>query len=270
MHIRAGFEILYDCPAPTPMILGLSVHPSRRGDLITPDWLRTDPHLEVRQYLDSFGNIYSRIVAPAGRTLLAADFIVQDNGLPQPVYPNSIQHRIEDLPDETLMFLLPSRYCETDRFLDLAWSLFGGAKTGWDRVQAIVDHSHERLKFGYEHASPTTTAYDAYEKQVGVCRDYAHLAITFCRAMNIPARYCTGYLSDIGQPPPDAPQDFCAWIEVYLSGAWHIFDPRNNQRRIGHILMARGRDAADVALVHNFGSATLSGFTVICDEMVEA
>jgi transglutaminase-like putative cysteine protease len=270
MRIRAGFQITYDCPAPTPMILGLSVHPTRRDDLVTPDWLKTDPHLEVRQYLDGFGNIYSRILAPAGRTVLSADFVISDDGRPRPVMSDAVQHPVEHLPDDTLVFLLPSRYCETDRMSDLAWSLFGQTKPGWHRVQAIVEHVHNHIQFGYEHARPTKGAFEAHTEAQGVCRDFAHLAITFCRAMNIPARYCTGYLSDIGVPPPLAVMDFCAWMEVYLSGRWFLFDPRNNQPRIGHILMARGRDAADVPLVHNFGAAHMADFQVRCDEMVEA
>jgi transglutaminase-like putative cysteine protease len=194
MRIRAGYEITYDLPSPVPMLLALSVHPSRRGDLETPDWVRTDPVLDVRQYLDGFGNICSRILAPAGRLTLSGDFIVRDSGAVDDYAPDAPQHAVEDLPDEALMFLLGSRYCETDRLSDIAWKLFERTPPGWARVQAICDWVHDHIAFGYEHARATKTAYEAYQEGVGVCRDYAHLAVAFCRCMNIPARYCTGYL----------------------------------------------------------------------------
>jgi transglutaminase-like putative cysteine protease len=269
MRIRAGFEIAYDCPAPTPMLLSLSVHPSRRADLETPDWLRTEPMVDVRQYLDGFGNICSRVLAPAGRFVLSADFIIRDSGLPDEYAPDAQQHPVSDLPDEVLVFLLGSRYCETDRLSELAWSLFGGVAPGWGRVQAIVDHVHNHITFGYEHARPTKTAHEAYGERRGVCRDYAHLAVAFCRCMNIPARYCTGYLGDIGVPVVGV-MDFSAWFEVYLGGRWYTFDARNNRRRVGRVLMARGRDATDVAIANTFGAQTLAGFTVISDELPEA
>ncbi len=168
-----------------------------------------------------------------------------------------------------MIYLLGSRYCDTDLLSDTAWQLFGGTPPGWARVQAICDHVHERLKFGYEYARPTRTAWDGFHEQLGVCRDFAHLAITLCRCMNIPARYCTGYLGDIGVPPDDTPMDFSAWFEVYLGGAWYTFDARHNAPRIGRILMARGRDATDVALTTTFGRCTLTGFTVHTYEVSE-
>ena len=266
MHIHAGFEISYDCPAPTPMLLALSVHPSRRDDLETPDWLRTDPILDVRQYLDAYGNICSRILAPAGRTTLSADFIIRDTGLVDAYAPDAAQVPAQDLPDEVISFLLGSRYCETDRLSELAWSLFGGTPPGWARVQAICDYVHEHIVFNYQHARPTRSAHEAHEERRGVCRDYAHLAIALCRCMNIPARYCTGYLGDIGVPILD-PMDFSAWFEAYLGGQWYAFDARNNIPRIGRTLMARGRDAADVAITNAFGTAFLVGFTVVTKEV---
>ena len=268
MRIHTGFEIIYDCPAPTPMLLSLSVHPSRRGDLETPDWVRTDPITDVRQYLDSFGNICSRILAPAGRTVLSADFIVRDSGLVDEYAPWATQGPVGELPDDTLVYLLGSRYCETDRLSDVAWSLFGGAATGWARVQAICDYVHDHITFGYEHASRTRGAYEAWEARRGVCRDYAHLAIAFCRCMNIPARYCTGYLGDIGVPVVGE-MDFSAWFEAYLGGRWYTFDPRNNRPRIGRVLIARGRDATDVAITNTFGPATLSAFKIISVDLAE-
>jgi transglutaminase-like putative cysteine protease len=266
MRIRTGFEITYDCPATVPMLLCLSVHPSRREDLETPDWLRTDPMVDVRQYLDAFGNICSRILAPAGRITLSADFIVRDSGQPDEVAPDAEQIAVHNLPDETLMYLLGSRYCETDRLSNLAWSLFGKTDLGWPRVQAICDYVHDRIRFDYQTARPTKGAWEAHEEREGVCRDYAHLAVAFCRCMNIPARDCTGYLGDIGVPIVD-PMDFSAWFEVWLGGRWYTFDARNNTPRIGRVLIARGRDATDVAIANTFGTAFLAGFQVVSLEM---
>ncbi len=269
MRIRAGFRITYDCPAPSPMLMMLSVHPSRRGDLETPDVLTADSGAPISQYVDGFGNICSRATLPAGRTVLSADFVCRDSGLPDPVLPHLGQSPVEDLPDEAIVFLLGSRYCETDKMSDLAWSLFGQTPLGWPRVQAIVAYAHNRVTFGYQHARPTKTAYDAHEEQLGVCRDYAHLAVTLCRCMNIPARYCTGYMGDIGVPI-DGVMDFCAWFEVWLGGAWRVFDARHNHPRIGRILMARGRDATDAAIITSFGDALMVGFEVTAEELPEA
>jgi transglutaminase-like putative cysteine protease len=269
MRIRAGFEITYDCPAPSPMLMNLKVHPSRRGDLVTPDTLRADREASIKHYTDGFGNLCSRALLPVGRTTLSADFIIEDNGEPDPVLPEAQLLKVEDLPDEVIVYLLGSRYCETDRMSNLAWSLFGNTPPGWARVQAIVDYTHRRIEFGYHHARATKTAWEAHDEQRGVCRDFAHLAITLCRCMNIPARYCTGYLGDIGIPPLDAPMDFSAWFEAYLDGAWRTFDARHNTPRIGRILMAQGRDATDTAITTSFGTATLVGFKVLTDELVE-
>ncbi|WP_332770491.1 transglutaminase-like domain-containing protein [Phenylobacterium sp.] len=269
MRIQTGFEITYDCPAPVPMMLTLSVHPSRRGDLETPDWVRTDPPLDVRQYLDGFGNICSRVLAPAGRLTLSADFVIRDSGLVDDHAPDAPQIPVQDLPDDVLIFLLGSRYCETDRLSDMAWTLFQDTPTGWGRVQAIVDYVHNHIRFDYQHARPTKTAYEAHAEAVGVCRDYAHLAIAFCRCMNIPARYCTGYLGDIGVPTIGV-MDFSAWFEVYLGDRWYAFDARNNRPRIGRVLIARGRDAVDVAIANTFGQANLAGFKVIAYDLPEA
>ena len=269
MRIRTGFEITYDCPAPVPMMLTLSVHPSRRDDLETPDWLRTDPMVDVRQYIDGFGNICSRILAPAGRMVLSADFIIRDTGRVDEYAPHAEQTAAQDLPDETLVYLLGSRYCETDKLSDLAWSLFGKTPTGWARVQAIVDYVHSHIGFDYQQARPTKSSFDAHQERVGVCRDYAHLAITFCRCMNIPARYCTGYLGDIGVPTVGV-MDFSAWFEVWLGGRWYTFDARNNRPRTGRVLIARGRDATDVAIANTFGQAVLADFKVVSKELTDA
>jgi transglutaminase-like putative cysteine protease len=251
------------------MTLLLSVRPERLSDLVTPQRITVDPAVRLHAYSDSFGNIAHRVLAPPGVITFSADFIIADSGLPDPVCWDAVQHPVEDLPDDVLGFLAGSRYCETQLLSNEAWWLFGGVAPGWPRVQAIVDYVHNRLTFGYPYARPTRTAAEAHQEQVGVCRDFAHLAVTLCRCMNIPARYCTGYLGDIGIPPVDAPMDFSAWFEVYLGGAWHTFDARHNTPRIGRILMAHGRDAADVALTTLFGSSSLVGFKVVTEEVQE-
>jgi transglutaminase-like putative cysteine protease len=267
MKIRAGFRIGYECPQPTPMLLVLNVHPSRRVDLLTDQLLEFDQPIDCREYTDTFGNACARIVAPPGLTTISTDFEIYDSGLPEPVPENAIQHDIKDLPDDVLIFLLGSRYCDTDRLGDFAWSQFSATPIGWARVQAIADFVHDHIEFDYQRADPLRTAHGGYLDKTGVCRDFAHLAITLCRCMNIPARYCTGYLGDIGVPVDPNPMDFSAWFEVYLGGHWHTVDARHNTPRIGRILMATGRDATDVALTTNFGPATLARFEVVTEEV---
>ncbi|MDH4384778.1 MAG: transglutaminase family protein [Caulobacter sp.] len=268
MRIKTGFEITYECPVDTPMLLSLSVHPSRRDVLETPEWLQTNPMVPVRQYLDGFGNICSRVLAPAGRFTLSSDFIVRDSGLVDDYAPEAQQIAVQDLPDEALVYLLGSRYCETDRMSNLAWNLFQQTPPGWARVQAICDYVHNHISFDYQKARPTKSAHDAHEERYGVCRDYAHLAVTLCRCMNIPARYCTGYLGDIGVPLL-LPMDFSAWFEVYLGDRWYVFDARNNRPRCARVLIARGRDATDVAIANTFGSALLVDFKVVSELIPE-
>jgi transglutaminase-like putative cysteine protease len=267
MRIRVGYEMIYDCPQPTPMVLTLNIHYSLVSHIIVPDHTVTSPPVPLTAYRDSFGNWCSRIVAPQGRIIISTDAVVDDSGLPDIIVPTAQQHRVQDLPDDTMLFLLGSRYCETDRLTDLAWQLFDKAPTGWGRVQAICDYVHNHIQFGYEHARSTKSAYDVWQEGRGVCRDYAHLAITFCRCMNIPARYCTGYLGDIGVPPPHGVMDFAGWFEAYLDGQWHTFDARNNIPRIGRVLIAHGRDAADVPLSNSFGPNVLAGFRVWVEEL---
>jgi transglutaminase-like putative cysteine protease len=226
-----------------------------------------DPQVPMAGYRDSFGNWCTRIVAPKGRTRVSADAVVNDSGSPDIVVRQARQLPVPELPEETLLFLLGSRYCETDRLSETAWNLFGNAPTGWDRVQAICDYVHHHITFGYEHARMTRTALEALHDRTGVCRDYAHLAVAFCRCMNIPARYCTGYLGDIGVPPPYGPMDFAAWFEAFLDGQWYTFDARNNTPRIGRVLIARGRDASDVAISSTFGPNALASFKVWTDEV---
>ena len=269
MLIRVGYEMVYRCPQPTPMIVTLNIHYERVSDLVRPDHLVLTPAVPVSGYRDSFGNWCTRLVAPAGTIRLCSDALVRDSGLPDVSRPELPEVAVQALPAEALLFLLASRYCESDLMTDLAWSLFASTPRGWPRVQAICDYVHRHITFGYEHASPSKTALQVHQEQKGVCRDFAHLAIALCRAMNIPARYCTGYVGDIGLPPPYAPMDFAGWFEAYLEGGWYTFDPRNNSPRIGRILIARGRDAADVALTTSFGPTTLEQFRVWTDEVPE-
>ena len=268
MLILAGYAIRLEAVYAVPAMAMLSLHPSRNKDLRSLHRIIATPEVPMYDYLDAFGNVCTRVTMPAGGLTLACDFIVEDSGEPDPFAPDAIQHPVQDLPNDVLVFLLGSRYCETDRLQETAWSLFGHVAPGWGRVQAIVDFVHGHVEFGYHHARPTKTAWDAYQEQQGVCRDFAHLAITLCRCMNIPARYCTGYLGDIGIPPVDAPMDFSAWFDVYLGGAWHTFDARHNHPRIGRILMARGRDATDTALTTTFGQTQLASFAVHTDEFM--
>jgi transglutaminase-like putative cysteine protease len=267
MQLRTGFELIYNFPQPTPIILLVNIHHSRVSDLIVPDRLTTEPSIPIAGYRDAFGNWCNRGLAPAGRLRLAADAIIRDSGQPDEIVSFARQHSVEDLPEETLVFLLGSRYCETDLLSQTAWQLFGGTAPGYPRVQAICDYVHNHIAFNYQNARATRTAAEAFNERTGVCRDYAHLAIAFCRSMNIPARYCTGYLSDLGTPPPFPPGDFAAWVEAWIGDAWHTFDPRNNVPRMGRILMARGRDACDVAIATTFGPNTLESFRVWTDEI---
>jgi transglutaminase-like putative cysteine protease len=267
VQIRVGFEMVFDCPQPTPMIFNLNVHFTRVSDLVGRDALMFDPPIAMAGYRDDFGNWCTRIVAPTGRTRVTSDAVVRDSGLPDAIVPDAQQIPVPDLPEETLIFLLGSRYCDTDRLSQTAWNLFGQTPQGWDRVQAICDYVHRHITFDYQQADNTRTALEAFNGRVGVCRDFTHLAVAFCRCMNIPTRYCTGYLGDIGMPPPYGPMDFAAWFEVFLGGQWHTFDARNNMPRIGRVLIARGRDAADVALSNAFGANTLTNFKVWTDEV---
>ena len=269
MRIRVGYELQYRFEQPTPMLLTLSIHYSRASDIIITDHLTTEPHVPVNTYRDGFGNFCSRIVAPAGQIKIKGSGLVHDSGLLDVYAPDAQQIAVENLPEDTLIFLRGSRYCETDLLSDIAWKQFSGAPRGWPLVRAICDFVHDHIQFDYQQARATKTAWEAFNERVGVCRDYAHLAIALCRCMNIPARYCTGYLGDIGTAPPYGIPDHAAWIEVFLGGEWYIFDPRNNVRRIGRVLIARGRDAADVAIATTFGPNVLENFTIWTDEVDE-
>jgi transglutaminase-like putative cysteine protease len=270
MRLSVGCEFRYQFPQATPCHLMLNVHYSRAGDLVGPDHVVISPAAPLSGYRDIFGNWCIRTVAPAGLVTISTGTEIRDHGKADLVVPDAAQVPVEQLPVEALPFLVASRFCESDRMLDLAWQHFGAYKPGWDRVRAICDFVHARIAFDYEKASPTRTASEGYAECTGVCRDYAHLAIAFCRALNIPARYCTGYLGDVGMAPPYPPGDFAAWFEAYLGGQWYTFDPRNNTPRMGRVLIARGRDAADVAMVTTFGPNTLREFRVWTDEVPAA
>jgi transglutaminase-like putative cysteine protease len=270
VQIRLGYELIYQSSQPTPMILNLNVHYTRAADLVRADNMLTAPWVPLTLYRDGFGNWCTRLVAPPGRICITSDAIINDRGIPDPVVPDAQQHSVEALPEETLVYLLASRYCDTEHLSVAAWNLFGNTKPGWARVKAICDFVNQHITFGYQFARPTKTASEAFNERQGVCRDFAHLAISLCRCLNIPARYCTGYLGDIGVPPVDAPMDFSGWFEAYIGGTWYTFDARHNVPRIGRVLMARGRDAADVAISMTFGPTVLAGFRVWTDKISAA
>jgi transglutaminase-like putative cysteine protease len=265
--IRLGYDLHFDVPAPVAIIAMLHVHPSRAGDLLVADHLRLEPDVPIRQYTDTFGNSCSRFLAPPGKLRLWNSTIIRDSGDPDPIQPSLSQIPVQHLPEETLQYLLSTRYCEVDRLSNIAAELFGHIEGGWARVQTVCDWVHQKVTFGYNFARSTKTALDVYTERSGVCRDFQHLAITFCRCLNIPARYATGYLGDIGVPPVPSPMDFSAWFEVYLENRWWAFDARHNRPRIGRVLMAVGRDAADVAITTSFGQTTLTNFTVVTEEV---
>ncbi len=267
MRIRLGYDIELGFSRPTPVVGVLNVHPSRSGDLLEPDEIQISPAVPLQKYIDSFGNQCVRFVAPAGVVRLYNSTLIEDSGEPDPIPSNEPQLPVDLLPVDTLQFLLSSRYCEVDRLSDLAWNLFANTQEGWPRVQAILDWVHSGVTFGYEYARKTKTALDVCEEKQGVCRDFQHLAITMCRAMHIPARYATGYLGDIAIPPVPSPMDFSAWFEVYLGKRWWTCDARHNAARVGRVLMATGRDAADVALTTSFGSSWLQKFEVVSYEV---
>ncbi len=273
MHIRYGYRIELVCAQPMPLISMLDLHPSRHSDITERSEMAVtglangEAITAISEYEDSFGNVCRRFTVPAGGAILSASGVVHDPGFPDPQDALAEAALPERLPDDTLMYLLGSRYCETDKLSNQAWAMFGNIQGGWARVQAICDFVHGHLRFDYGNARPTRSAAEAYDERSGVCRDYAHLALTFCRCLNIPARYCTGYLGDIGVPADVNPGDFSGWFEAYLGGHWWTFDARHNKARIGRILIARGRDATDVPMINSFGAHTLQRFEVITDEL---
>ena len=267
MRIRIGYELVFEMPQSVPMLTVLFVRPERLKDLEQPELLVVDPDIPVSIFTDSFGNKVGRLNAPPGQLRLTYDNICRDSGLLDEVGFGAIQHPIQDLPPDVLRYLLASRYCEVDELTEMAWQMFGNIPPGWGRVKGVMDWVHNNVRFGYQFARSTKTAYDVYQERQGVCRDFMHLSIAFLRALNVPARYATGYLGDIGVPIAPFPMDFSAWFEVYLGGRWWTCDARHNVPRIGRILMGYGRDATDVALTTSFGSAYLKKFTVWTDEL---
>ena len=261
MLIRYGYEITVTCAQPTAMVCLLSVHEDRQPDIRVPERVFTTPIIPTTTYRDLFGNICRRLVAPAGDLTVWGDATIEDDGKTDAAAYDARETPVADLPDECLVYLVGSRYCETDMLSQTAWDMFGHVAPGWGRVQAVCDFVHGHIKFDYLQARSTRTAFEAFNERIGVCRDYAHLAVTLCRCLNIPARYVNGHMGDIGVPVVD-PMDFSAWIEVFLDGAWHTFDPRNNIPRIGRIVVARGRDAADIPLINSFGPHFLKSFRV--------
>ena len=266
MLIRLGYDIQFELPEPVAIVAVLHVHPSRVADLREPDELTVFPPIKTDTYLDTFGNRCTRFAAPKGSLHLTSSTLIQDSGNPDPISLDAREVPVNDLPHDKLRYLLNSRYCEVDRLSNIAVELFGGVPPGWARVLAICDWVHAKVAFGYHHARPSKTALDVFTERTGVCRDFQHLAVTFCRALNMPARYVTGYLGDIGVPPTPGLMDFSAWFEVYLEDRWWTFDARHNHPRMGRVLMATGRDASDVAITTSFGVANLTHFTVVAKE----
>ena len=266
MLIRAGYDIGFATERPVPMLANLSIHSSRNKDLRTAQRIMTRPDVPIYDYVDSFGNVCTRLTIPSGGITISTGFVIEDPFVPDAVVPGARALPVGELPDDVLLYLLASRYCETDRLLPFAWATFGGYAPGWGMVQAITSYVHQRIRFDYQTARPTKSAWDVHEEGAGVCRDFAHLAIALCRCMNIPARYSTGYMGDMDLPAIVGEMDFSAWMEVHLDGRWYVFDARHNYPRRGRILMARGRDATDVALTTTFGPVTLSRFQVYTDE----
>ncbi len=269
MHIRVGCEFRYEATWPTPTVMQVQSHPDGAHQVLHEEW-QTTPDLPMNVYRDIYGNLCQRLMLVPGENVLRYDATVAVTDGYDEINTDAVQMPVEELPGEVLLYTLPSRFCLSDLLSDAAWQLFGQTKPGWERVQTISDWVHNNIRFQYGTSTQITTALDVYEQRVGVCRDFTHLAITFCRALNIPTRYVFGYIPDIGVPPPDEPMDFCAWMEVYLSGRWWTFDPRNNTPRMGRVLIGRGRDALDVAMVTTYGGPTLREMIVWADEVPTA
>ncbi len=269
MQIRLGYDMRFDIPSPVTMVAMLHVYPPRAVDLLEPDVMQITPNIPVEHYLDDFGNKCSRFLAPAGELKLYGSTLINDSGEPDAVDYSAQEVPPNQLPPDVLKYLLSSRYCEVDRLSGAALDLFGHIPPGYGRVVEICKWVNSKVIFGYQFARPTKTALDVFTERLGVCRDYQHLAVTFCRALNIPARYVTGYLGDIRIQLPPAPMDFSAWFEAYIGGRWWSFDARHVQPRVGRVLMAVGRDASDVAITTSFGAANLKYFAVVSDEVVE-
>ncbi|KRE13863.1 transglutaminase [Bosea sp. Root381] len=272
MEIRVGYQIEITTAQPVSCMTLLDPHPSRDGDMVSlprprVTSLADGSEVRVREYTDGFGNRCRRLLVPAGGVLFTSDLVVRDAGIPDQWDKQAPEILPDDLPSEVIEYMLSSRYCEVDEVSATAWNLFGSFAPGWNRVQQICNYVNAQIRFDYQFARNTRTAAQAMNERVGVCRDFTHLAIALCRAMNIPARYCNGFLGDIGVPPDPAPMDYNAWFEAYLGGKWYAFDARHNMPRIGRILVARGRDAADVPMIHTFGPHLLQRFEIVTEEL---
>lgn len=267
MLLSIGCEFVHIAVAPVHAVLQVEPRRDTAVAVVRQQWDNDPPDLG-HTYLDSYGNLCRRLTIPEGRSSLRYDAVVEVTDWPDPQRPEAREVSAFDLPSDTLPFTLPSRYCPSDQLADEAWALFGGIEPGWTRVQAICDWVHQSITFGYADTNPLHTAVEVFESRAGVCRDFAHLAVTFCRAFSIPTRYVFGYLPDIGVPPADHPMDFCAWIEVYLDDRWWTFDPRNNTPRVGRVLIGRGRDALDVAMSTTFGGVDLEHMAVRAEPAV--
>lgn len=269
MHVRVGCEFIVESSAPTPTA-GI-VRPRDRGwHTLLDERYSLSPDVPIHAYVDGFGNHVWRWTAPEGQMRIRYDAIVDVPPGADPLLVDLPGTPVDALPDEVLVYTLPSRHCQSDLVIDTAWQLFGELPDGSARVQAICDWAHTNIEYGYGNSISTTSGYDAYQQRRGVCRDFAHIAVMFCRAMNIPARYVCGYLPDIAVPYDPVPMDFHAWFEAYLDGEWRTYDARHNTPRIGRVLIARGRDAVDTAFLTSYGPSTLTGFTVWADEIDEA
>jgi len=266
MRVRVGCEFLYNAEVATHALI--QVEPRLEGGVRALDeqW-QNEPQIGMSRYVDGYGNVCRRATICPGISSLRYDALLEVPGTSDPERLDAVEVAPRDLPDEALIFTLPSRYCPSQELADDAWSLFGSSPPGWRRVQTICDWVHSEVRFGYVDSPPLATAIDVFNSRAGVCRDFAHLAVTFCRALNIPARYVFGYLPDIGVPVAPEPMDFAGWMEVFLDGAWWTFDPRNNQRRVGRALVGRGRDALDVAMISTYGGPELTSMTVWADEV---
>jgi transglutaminase-like putative cysteine protease len=262
MLIRVGYEFGFDAPLPVVMLLKLYLHPSILNQVRQSENLQVEPATKIEEFLDSFGNRTSRLILPDGHIRIHNEAVIENEWKPDIVNWNAQEIPLAELPTQVFPYLMSSRYCEVDLLSEIAWELFGQTPPGWARVQAVCDWVHSHISFGYEYARVTKTAYDVYRERTGVCRDFNHLALTFCRCLNIPARYASGYLGDIGISPQPLPMDFSAWFEVYLDHQWYTFDARHNTPRIGRILMTRGLDAVDASLTTSFGQVNLTKFKV--------
>jgi transglutaminase-like putative cysteine protease len=265
MWIRVGCEFEYRTSAPTPSLWQIRARQDGVHRVVEEEW---SAPAHTRSYLDAYGNVCDRLILPEGESTLRYDAIAEVPRYGDSTDPSAAASKVEDLPDDAFLYLLPSRYCWPEHFQDIAWELFGTIESGWERVNAVSAWIHDNLAYAPCRSTATTSALDAYVAREGVCRDFTQLGVTLCRALNIPARYVAGYLPDIDVEPPDIPMDFCSWFEAWLGGTWWTFDPRNNEPRVGRVVIAKGRDALDAAMVTTWGSAELLRMNVWADEAI--